>query len=181
MCDLTNAFSIYNQAESLVELYNSRDPADIVDALDIDVYFNEFEKLLGVYTSIYNHRVIILNSLLSEEMYRMVLGHELGHDVLHREGASSKNGIADFKEFSMTAKTGTLEYEANAFCAHLLISNDDFFEHVKNGETIETIASIFCVDPNLVVIKAKELQRMGYDIKNCEGYDSCFLKNKNPF
>lgn len=178
---MTDAFSIYNKAESLVDLYETRDPSDLVDALDIDVRFNEFEKLLGIYTCIFGHRVIILNSLLSEEMCRMVLGHELGHDVLHREGAISKNGIADFKEFSMTAKLGTLEYEANAFCAHLLISNEDFLDSVKNGNNIETMASIFCVDPNLIVIKGKELQRMGYKIKNCDEYNSCFLKNKNPY
>lgn len=178
---MINALSIYNQAEEIVQLYKTRDPSEIAEALDIDIHFNEFEELLGVYTCICGHRVIVLNSLMSEELYRMVLGHELGHDILHRLGATSKNGVADFKEFSMTCKTGTLEYEANAFCAHLLISNDDFLENAQYGLNIETMASIFCVDPNLIVIKGKELQKMGYDIKNCDEYNSCFLKNVNPF
>ena len=105
---MINALSIYNQAEEIVQLYKTRDPSEIAEALDIDIHFNEFEELLGMYTCICGHRVIVLNSLMSEELYRMVLGHELGHDILHRLGATSKNGIADFKEFSMTCKTGTL-------------------------------------------------------------------------
>lgn len=172
----TKALEIYEQAENLVQRTGTRNPEEIAEYLDVDMYFHEFDKLLGMYTRIFDQRVIIINSRLSEELCRMVLGHELGHDILHSSGAvQSENGIADFKEFSMTCKAGTLEYEANAFCAHLLISNEDFLESVYNGDTVEAIAAKFCVDPNLILIKGKELRKMGYDIQNCDNYNSCFL------
>lgn len=173
---LTKAFDIYEQAENLVRQADTRNPDDIANYLNVDMYFHEFDKLLGMYTRIFDQRVIIINSQLSEELYRMVLGHELGHDILHSNGAvQSSSGIADFKEFSMTCKAGTLEYEANAFCAHLLIPNEDFLESVYGGDTVEAMAAKFCVDPNLILIKGKELCKMGYNIRNCDNYNSRFL------
>lgn len=177
---MTDAFSIYNKAEGLVEIFGTRNPEKIVKFSGIEIFYNEFEKLLGMYTCLFERRIIILNSLLSAEMNRMVLTHELGHDVLHREGAVSTNGVADFKEFSMTCKSGTLEYEANAFCAHLLIPNEDFFDSIKEGYNVDAMASAFGVDPNIILIKGRELQKMGYKLKNCNGYNSCFLKNLLP-
>lgn len=168
------ALSIYQTAEELVRQCGSRDPSIIADALGIEILYNEFEKLLGAYTRLLGRRFIVLNSNLSQEMYNIVLAHEIGHDCLHSDDSSS------FQEFTMVCKSGTLEYEANSFCSHLLISNDNFFEAALSGNTVENIAACLSVDPNIVLIKGNELAKMGYKINNCDDYNSCFLRNRSP-
>lgn len=172
---MIRAEDIYKATDNIVSKYKTRDPEEIAEYLDISVFENEFEKLLGMYTSMDGHRIVILNSLMSPEMRRMVLAHEIGHDILHHDAALG------FKEFSMVCKTGTTEYEANAFCAHLLIPDEIFFESIEEGKTVDTIAAECEVDPNIVLIKGRELHKMGHDIKNCDIYDSCFFKTKAPF
>lgn len=60
----------------------------------------------------YQNRIkaVFLNNRLEEYMLRMVVAHEIGHDMLHREFA--KNGaIKEFVLFDMKNQT---EYEAKA-------------------------------------------------------------------
>ena len=166
---------IYRTAEDLVSQCGSRNPSVIADTLGIEILYNEFENLLGASTSLLGRRFIVLNTKLSKEMYNIVLAHEIGHDCLHSSDSSS------FQEFSMVCKSGTLEYEANAFCAHLLIPNDSFFEAALSGNTVENIAACLSVDPNIVLIKGNELVKMGYTLNNCDNYNSCFLRNRTPF
>ena len=48
-------------------------------------YSEELDKLLGIYTYRWKHRIILLNDKMDEIMAKMVCAHELGHDALHRD------------------------------------------------------------------------------------------------
>lgn len=167
---MTDADTIFKKAENLKRKFKTNDALTIAEYLGIDIFWNEFDKLLGMYAYKWKHRIIILNSQLDEEILRMVAAHELGHDQLHRNEAKN-NG---FQEFSLIYKTGTLEYEANAFAAHLLIDNDELLDMLKN-HSVDIVSAQLNVNPNLVLIKLNEMKRLGYSVPNIDIYNSRFL------
>lgn len=60
---------------------------------------------------------MFLNSKMDEYLTQMVAGHEMGHDIYHRELAREKV----YKNLSFSCMQSTTEYEANAFAAILLL------------------------------------------------------------
>ena len=104
-----------------------------------------------MYTCVYETRAIFVNSRLDEYMMQMVIAHEIGHDMLHRELA--KNGaMKEFELFKML-KNNT-EYEANAFAAHLLIETDEFISLSREGLSIGEIASLMNTEINIQMERA---------------------------
>lgn len=104
---------------------------------------------------------MFLNDRMDEYLTQMVAGHELGHDVFHRDLAKGE-GLREFELFRMTSTT---EYEANAFCAHILIDSNECFEYARNGYDVVTIAKLMNSEINLMLIKLQEMIRLGYDLR----------------
>ena len=104
---------------------------------------------------------IVVNSRLEEYMLRMVVAHEIGHDILHRKEA--KHGA--MQEFELFDMKDSLEYEANVFAAHLLLDTNELLELAHDGVDVASIASIMHVNINLVLIKVSELITLGYDLR----------------
>lgn len=71
------------------------------------------------------------------------------------------------------------EYEANAYASHILISDKDILELTKNGKDLIEISSILGCDINLILIKLREMNVLGYNFKSFNFVDSTFLKNVN--
>lgn len=134
---------------------------ELADALGVTVKYSDlYKNLLGMYFSKWRRRYIFLNSNMDENMKRMVLAHEIGHDALHRDIASGHI----LKEFNLFNMKDMSEYEANAFASHLLIPEDDLRSLIEEGYDIAGIASILGVNINLVLIKLQELNRLGNSI-----------------
>ena len=104
---------------------------------------------------------IVVNSRLEEYMLRMVVAHEIGHDILHRKEA--KHGA--MQEFELFDMKDSLEYGANVFAAHLLLDTNELLELAHDGVDVASIASIMHVNINLVLIKVSELITLGYDLR----------------
>ena len=65
----------------------------------------------------------------------IVLLHEIGHDVLHRQEART------FQEFSIfDIKGDRMEYEANSFAAEVALPDEEVLEKLRLGLDVETIA-----------------------------------------
>lgn len=159
---MKNSEYIYRKASEVTKRAGSRNPLNIADDLGIDVYWsNELSDLLGLYTVIKKKRAIVVNSRLEEYMLKMVLAHEIGHDILHREEAK-KGAMQEFEFFNMK---DTKEYEANVFAAHLLIDTDEILELAHEGKDVSCIACNMCVNINLALIKISELITLGYDLR----------------
>ena len=73
-----------------------------------------------------------------------------------------REGLREFELFRMTSTT---EYEANAFCAHILIDSNECFEYARNGYDVVTIAKLMNSEINLMLIKLQEMIRLGYDLR----------------
>lgn len=169
---MINSFEIYKKATQLVQKSGTNNVLKIADELGIKLYYENYENLLGMYTCRWKHRFIFLNNNLEGSMLQIVLAHELGHDIFHRDLAS--NGLKEFALFDIRSIT---EYEANAFAAHVLLNNEDVLSLARAGYDVAQISSSLNSHINLLLIKMQELNRIGLDINVPYRPQSNFLKD----
>lgn len=144
---------IYEDVNNLVKKHNTRDPHEIL--IERGVYVRPFiddTKLLGMFKRILSDRYVFYNPKINEHNLKMVLAHELGHDFYHGDDCFSNNQL-----FSVT---NSKEVDANIFAAHLLIMDESIKEYIDMGYSIQQMASMECVDNNLIIIKLQDLMRM---------------------
>ena len=82
--------------------------------------------------------------------------------------------------YSLFKMANRMEYEANAFAAHLILDTQETLDDIHQGATVDEIAQKAGVDINLVLIKATELSKLGYDLRTPQEADGSFLKNLTP-
>ena len=163
---------IAKRAKEVLRHSHSHDMQEIADALGIHLDFSDnFKNLLGMYYAKWRNRFIIVNNRLDDAWTRMVVAHEIGHDQLHRNIASS--GLQEFELFSIKSRT---EYEANAFAAHLLLDSEEIYDLLKQEKDVFSIAQELNCNTNLLLIKLTEMNSLGYDIRVEDCGDSCFLR-----
>lgn len=169
-----DSYRIYNQANSLIRQYKTNDPLEIAESMGIIIYdVPELKGLLGMYTYKMKNRIILMNPNINEILYRMVLGHEIGHDQLHRSLAGGE-GLREFILFDMN---DMIEYEANAFNAHLLIDEDDMDALFRDGYDLAAAAKILKVNINLLLIKIQEMNKLGMNLKMPYSPDARFFRH----
>jgi Zn-dependent peptidase ImmA (M78 family) len=163
---------ITEKGAAVVRYCGTRDPFKIARELGILVrYADDFTKLKGMYRVVKRNRFIILNSHMSERMTRIVCAHEVGHDQLHRELATT-GALQEFMLYQMDTRP---EYEANIFATELLLDTDDVLELIENGYDAEQIARTLHSDINLVALKIAHLRNQGYQLRLTD-WRSDFLK-----
>ncbi|MBQ7132797.1 MAG: ImmA/IrrE family metallo-endopeptidase [Oscillospiraceae bacterium] len=150
--------SICNLADSLCQTHKTNDPYELAQALGINVRYEDLGSLKGLYTVIDGCRFILVNSLLEPETQNVVIAHETGHDLLHRDIAENEH----FQEFSLFDMTSKPEKEANIFAASLIISDDDVLEYIRYGYSTDKIAKCLRIPHALLVIKMMCMNAKGY-------------------
>lgn len=169
---------IYNKAKSIVRSCGTRNTLKIARELGIYIhYIDDFDELLGMYTYRHKERHILLNSKMEQMVMQMVCGHEIGHDVFHRDLAKANDSLPEFVLFDMRTKH---EYEANAFAAHVIIDDDELFYYAKQGYDVVQLSSVLETNINLMLIKLNEMNRMGWRLNLPYVPHSDFLKNVRP-
>ena len=159
-------------AKALVDRFGTRDPMRIARGLGIHILYPEgLVHLKGFYRVIMRNRFIFLNPSNSLSMNRIVCGHELGHDMLHREYAEKQV----FQEFELFSHASRHEQEANTFLAELLLEDEEVLGYVSEGKTNAEIAVLTDTDPSLVALKCDGLIRRGYPLRP-QSYDARFLR-----
>lgn len=161
--------TIKEKVAKLVRKYDTRNPFGLAKDLGIYVYYKPLGKLEGFYTIVLKRRAIVLNEHLEENRKRLILAHEIAHDQLHRNERKNLGEFLTMKHFNEAKNS--YEIEANIFAAHLLISDEAFFEYLKEGYSLETIAKLLEVDYALVKVKAKDLKKEGYKV-NLPSYET---------
>lgn len=164
--------AIQEQVEELIRQYGTRDPDELAACLGIHIYErSDFHQLLGMYAVLDGRRCIFLNANIDEGQRRMILSHEIGHDRLHQE-EGQRQGLFEFTLFNMTRRN---EYEANVFAAHLLLEDEEVHSLAMEGRDVVSIARLFKVDINLLLIKLVEMKKKGYPMRRQELPDPDFL------
>ena len=171
---MIDSCGIYKKAEQLVHRYGTRNTLVLAQETGIHVVETDrFKSLLGMYTFRWRHRIMLLNNRMDEYLTQMVAGHELGHDIYHRDLAKGK-GLQEFELFRMH---NTTEYVANAFAAHVLIDTEECLEYARNGYDVVQMAQAMNSEINLMLIKLQELIRLGYPLRLPVEPRSDFFKN----
>ena len=83
---LNRSVDIVKKARRIVKLAGGRDPEIIADYLGIIIMPCTFSMQKGAYKVIKRKRFIFIKEDLCPELRRIVLLHEIGHDVLHQIG-----------------------------------------------------------------------------------------------
>lgn len=142
------------------ELTDATDPFRICEQLGIIVALEDFGTdpgaIRGFSTIISRIRCVAINSAMPEEIQRAVLGHEIGHLIMHCEG-----------EVRMYHDKGTYnggtkaEEEANFFAAELLICDEDVLDVFEYGYPFHDAAIALCVPAELLDYKIRLMQEKG--------------------
>lgn len=159
-----NSYEIFKQADHIIKKYNTRNAVEIAKALGLKIiYRSDFKNLLGMYVYKWHNGMIFLNDKLDPYLEQMVVAHEIGHDRRHRK-ISSEGVLREFSLFRMN--NSRIEYEANAFAAHLLLDNEEVASYAKKGYDVVQAAAAMNSDVNLMLIKLQEMTKLGfqYDI-----------------
>ena len=174
---MINSHDLYKRANNLVQHYGTRNTLLLAEETGVDVVVTDnFIDLLGMYIYRWKHRAMFLNSRMDEYLTQMVAGHELAHDIIHRDQAKGEG----FKEFELLRMQNRMEYEANAFASHILIDTDECLGYAREGYDVVQIAKMMNTEINLMLIKLQELIRLGYDFRLPMEPRSDFFKNIKP-
>lgn len=122
---------IRHAVDVLVHEYNTRDPYELASSQEIEVLYFPFSKIKGMVITLFDQRIIVLNSMLPEHLQRVILAHELGHNALSMAEAGY------FFTSEHTLMESKVEYEANRFAVELLAGDAD----PEEGETLEQFAA----------------------------------------
>ena len=140
---------IVQTANRLVDTFGTRDPHRIAQALGIEVISVDFKRQRGAYKVLMRNRFIFIKNDLDPVTERVVMLHEIGHDVLHRKEAVKAGGFKEFNIFNM--RENRMEYEANVFASQVSLDDEEILEYIHYGYDIQRIASAMHTDANLVV------------------------------
>ena len=175
---MIDSLNLYKKADHLACRFGTSDPEVIAKSLGIMIFDSlDTNLLLGMYLYKWRNRMIFLNKGLEDHVRKCVIAHELGHDQLHRGDAKDGAMQENYSLFKMTSR---MEYEANAFASHLILDTKETVDDIRQGATVDEIARKAGVDINLVLIKATELNKLGYDLRTPLEADGSFMKNLTP-
>lgn len=167
---------ICSEVDRLCEKYGERDPRCLADAMDVivrcDPMGTDEKSCKGFFIYQSRKRLITVNSELKEAVQRIILAHELGHAVLHKDEAR----LRAFHDFSLYENNIRFEYEANIFAAELLLDDLEVVERLHEDDLFFTSAKRLAVPPELLDFKLKILKHKGLYVDSPIQSRSDFLK-----
>ena len=110
--------------DSLVRKYNTRNPFEIINNLNVIVVFYPLRGAKGFYQYFQRNNIIYIDESLSYHERLFVCAHELGHMLMH------KKSNAIFMDSRTQLNTTKYELEANRFAMDLLIADNDIEEYL---------------------------------------------------
>lgn len=117
---------MHDRIKSLVayytRLYETSDPFAIAKGMKIEVQSGPLGVYSGCYMFLKNHRCILINDCLEGPERIFVMGHELGHAIMHRK----QDGYFLRNYTGLGSKS---EWEASLFSAYLVITEEFLLEH----------------------------------------------------
>ena len=87
----------------LIDRCGTRDPYKVAKELGINIIYRNFDKQRGAYKVILKNRFVFLKNGMHPVVEQIVLWHEIGHDVLHRQEAVAVGGFKEFNIFEISS------------------------------------------------------------------------------
>lgn len=102
--------------------YRTENVFDLAEALNINVYYHDLSPLRGYYYCEHRIKNIVIDSSLPRHIKKFVLGHEIGHSIMH------PNCNTPFLQNTLLS-TNKLEIQANKFAIQMIMTDLDIMEH----------------------------------------------------
>ncbi|MBR4283062.1 MAG: ImmA/IrrE family metallo-endopeptidase [Clostridia bacterium] len=124
--------NILNKAYELYKKFDTCNPLRLCEYLGINLMYSDLPPVTdGIYFTVRDNQVILVNQNISREKARYVIAHELGHALLHPD----QNYM--FMANRTLMKTGRYEIEADYFCVSLLLCDILKNNQVDNMTSLE--------------------------------------------
>jgi Zn-dependent peptidase ImmA (M78 family) len=153
---------ILEEVEKIKTKYDEHDPYKLCKAMGIILRFEPMGSFKGACKGffLYHSRkgCITINSELPEQVRKIILVHELGHAILHRDACELKA----FHDFALFDNTSRYEYEANVFASEFLIDDSDVLELLEEGLDFSGMAKQLYVPDALLGFKLCSMKEKGY-------------------
>lgn len=143
--------TLLRQAQKLVNRYGTNNPERILTAMNVKILSCPMQGLRGIYKQVKRNTFVIVDCALEEQTRAFVLGHELGHHVLHKQ----ENRV--FLDRCTFLKTSRFENEANVFSLCLIAPNPH--DVIYPGETLDNLACRLGVDRHLAELYVREISK----------------------
>lgn len=140
--------SINDAVAGLVERYDSADPFELCEHLEINIIKTPLaEDINGFFQRTPNgYEFIHINSNIDEQEMKYICAHELGHAILHTHMSMSL-----FFENKFQVKN-KFEIQADKFAAELLL-NRALEDYVCEDLDADQLSSLLCVPKKLLRYK----------------------------
>ena len=115
--------------------------------------------IMGFFLEQRRIKTITYNSDLSDDLQRIIVGHELGHSVLH-----ARSGVHAFHDVGLFDVSSRFEKEANLFAAEFLLDDDEVLETLAQGGDFFSAAAILRVPMELLDFKFRIMKWKGYEL-----------------
>lgn len=155
---------ISDEANRIRQKYDETEPVRLCRAMGIllldEPMGASVNACKGFYLRQSREQVITVNSDLPDEVRRVILAHELGHAVLHKNAS----GVRAFHDFRLFDETSVYEYEANIFAAEVLMDDERVLGLLNGDISFFGAAGELGVPPELLDFKFRVLKRKGYQV-----------------
>ena len=143
--------------------YHESDPFLVCKAMGIKLIFQSLgtapDAVKGFILKSKRIIVITINCDLPLVIQKIIVAHELGHAVLHKN-----SGILAFHEATLFDNSSRYEKEANLFAAEFLLSDDRVMNVLNADNTFFSAAASLYVPMELLDFKFRVMKWKGYKL-----------------
>lgn len=132
-------------AKSIAKKYQSRNPFEIIQGMNVILVFAPLIDVRGFYQYFQRNNIIYIDEHLPEHEQKFVCAHELGHMLMHRK----ENTV--FMDTRTYLKTMPYEAEADKFAIELLVPNEIILENWQY--TISQLSRLTGYDEKLIKLR----------------------------
>ena len=138
---------IRKKIKSLIRKYDTNNPFELADYLNIAIIFEPLGSINGYYNKQLRMKQIHINSELDRHTQVFTAAHELGHALLH------PNANTPFLRNNTGLNLNKYEIEANKFAMELLVQDETQLEY--QNFTIEQFSRMLGYSQELIKLKLK--------------------------
>ena len=154
---------IVDAVEKLKKRYHEDDPFLLCKAMGIKLLFQSLgtapDAIKGFILKSKRIIAITINCDLPLVIQKIIVAHELGHAVLHKN-----SGVFAFHEVPLFDDSSRYEKDANLFAAEYLLEDDRVLETLNADNTFFSAAAALYVPMELLDFKFRVMKWKGYKL-----------------
>ncbi len=152
---------ITEPVEKLKKRYHENDPFLLCKAMGIKIIFQPLgtapDAIKGFILKSKRIVAITVNSDLPIILQKIIVAHELGHAILHKNSS-----VLAFHEVALFDESSRYEKDANLFAAEYLLEDDHVLEILNTDNTFFSAAAALHVPIELLDFKFRVMKWKGY-------------------